>query len=67
MEARLFLNILEGNVMKLIVDKIPKKSSDCLFSEYDCGYTICKFDGAISCALERNEKCPFLKEMESNK
>lgn len=53
--------------MKLIVDKIPKKSSDCLFSEYDCGYTICKFDGAISCALERNEKCSFLKEMESNK
>lgn len=48
--------------MKFIVDEIPKKPTDCLFSYYSCECMSCKIDGE-RCALESNYECEYLKKV----
>ena len=51
--------------MKLVVDEIPKKSIECLFSYKDHPDMItrrrCSFDYGV-CRLEQGESCKYLEE-----
>lgn len=49
--------------MRLIVDEMPKKASDCMFSFYDNGYmccNLCKSDFDDNCKLDYNQECQYL-------
>lgn len=50
--------------MKIVVDTMPKKSSDCIFSEYE-GFELCKLKRCPSdlCDLSLNEPCKQLLPM----
>ena len=52
--------------MKVIIDKFPETSKECLFSEYikmTSKYKCMFRSGMYSrCALDCEEKCPYLKE-----
>lgn len=60
--------------MKILVDKLPQKSSDCLFCEVKEDITSCmigtnfesiyKYKFYCKCEVENGEKCPYLKEFE---
>lgn len=62
--------------MKILVDKLPQKSSDCLFCEVKEDITSCmigtnfesiyKYKFYCKCEVENGEKCPYLKEFERN-
>lgn len=52
--------------MKLLVDKLPESSKDCLFAEYismtskfKCGFKSSLYS---RCKLETGKECPYLKE-----
>lgn len=50
--------------MKILVDSLPTKPHECLFSRYEMSYwgfqvCVCKFSDE-DCKLKDNEKCPYL-------
>ena len=45
--------------MRIIVDELPKKPSECVFSEYNCPYMECILKQDI-CELEKYIKCSML-------
>ncbi len=50
--------------MKIVVDTMPRKASDCLFAEYgESGIMHCGLKGYICCQLESNSKCEHLMPM----
>lgn len=52
--------------MKILVDKIPEKSAECLFSErlpFYAQYPHCSLNGNY-CRLNSDERCPFLVEID---
>lgn len=53
--------------MKVLVDEIPKRASDCIFSEYEfeCVYRECKLTEGALCSLEYGEECEKLLPMNS--
>lgn len=46
--------------MKVVVDEMPKKASDCIFSKYEYGYMECDLSEGARCPLEYNQKCDRL-------
>ena len=55
--------------MKLVVDKLPEKSIDCLFSYKDhpgMSHRCCSFDYSV-CRLEQGESCKYLEERKQEK
>ena len=48
--------------MRLIVDEMPKKASDCMFSFYDYGRMFCRLckGSDETCRLDNNNECPCL-------
>lgn len=55
--------------MKLVVDEIPKKSIECLFSykdHPDMNRRCCSFDYGV-CRLEQGESCEYLEERKQTK
>ncbi len=60
-------------IMKIIVDKLPEKSNDCLFCSIKEDTVNCmigtKFESInehkayCSCSLNSGEKCPYLEEL----
>jgi len=57
--------------MKIVVDEMPKRETDCLFSEYSYdGYCDCKLSPGDTCCLSRSEQCTCLiayRDMKENK
>ena len=55
--------------MKVIVDKLPEKSKDCIFSEYIAMTSKykCMFQSGMysRCNLDTERECPYLKKGES--
>ena len=50
--------------MRVIVDKMPKKASECLFAEYsESGIMHCRLKGYVCCQLESNSKCENLLQI----
>lgn len=50
--------------MKVVVDTMPKKASDCLFAKYgESGILHCGLRGYVCCQLESNSKCEHLLPM----
>lgn len=45
--------------MKIMVDKMPEKAQDCLFSAMGTGKPRCRHDAKL-CPLLSGEKCPHL-------
>ncbi len=56
--------------MKVIVDKLPEKSKDCIFSEYIAmtGKYKCMLKSGMysRCSLDMKEECPYLKKGEND-
>lgn len=56
--------------MKVIVDELPKKPEDCVFSDYVgmTGRCVCFLKSGIysRCDLDMNKECPHLKKGESH-
>lgn len=51
--------------MRIIVDKMPKKSSNCLFRKYyseTFRHWTCGFSETSVCFLDCGGKCPYLYE-----
>lgn len=44
---------------KIIVNKVPQKSTECVFANYAANYMICSFDN-IKCCLDCNKECDKL-------
>lgn len=54
--------------MRIVVDTMPKKSSDCLFAKYgESGIIHCGLKGYVCCQLESNSKCEHLIPMNGMK
>lgn len=50
--------------MRIIVDTMPKKASDCLFAKRsESGIMHCGLRGYVCCQLESNSKCENLLPM----
>lgn len=54
--------------MKVLVDKIPESSKECIFAEY-IGMTSkykCMFKSGMysRCSLDCEKKCPYLRRLE---
>lgn len=59
--------------MKIIVDKLPEKSFDCLFCLVKKDIVNCmiktkfestdEYKGYCSCVLNNKEKCPYLQKL----
>lgn len=52
--------------MKIMVDKMPEKAQDCLFSAMGTGKARCRHDAKL-CPLLSGGKCPHLTEIPSPK
>lgn len=56
--------------MKVLVDKIPESSKECIFAEYigmTSKYTCMFKSGMYSrCNLDCKKKCPYLRRLERN-
>lgn len=51
--------------MKIIVDEMPKKPKECLFSRWNCeyGFLCSQIKYKLKpCYLVKNMPCPYLKE-----
>lgn len=54
--------------MTIVVDKMPKNSSECLFKKYynqDFKGWTCGFFEIELCCLERGRQCPYLREQKN--
>ena len=47
--------------MRIIVDKLPENTIECIFSRINTGVRRCAHNAKI-CPLTRGEECPFLAE-----
>lgn len=52
--------------MRIVVDKMPENSQECLFKKYynqNTGWWNCGFFDTSVCSLDCGEECPYLCQM----